>query len=315
MTHTMAALMQEDRARVRDAIQRAGLTVAAFQQIDPRTTLRYVLTTWLAIAATAALWQSIDGAWALLLIPGIAVIQHALLNVVHEASHGLLLRDRDWNERVGNLFAALPIAHTVASYRLTHLDHHNYLRTPQDPSSYVTRPGLSSGEIRRTLLFLLCGRLVWELAARTLLGRRLEVEAKADRETMQTTDRSRLLAVAIFNAGALAVCFALDMPGFWAAWIVTVMTVTPVLDGIRTIVEHRTAPGDTRLAFHTRSHHRNVLVSALMAPFFQYHWEHHLFPSLPHHQLARLHRLLIEQEVPGARPPEGGFFAVLWRLV
>jgi fatty acid desaturase len=96
-------------------------------------------------------------------------------------------------------------------------------------------------------------------------------------------------------------------------WLATVMTVTPTLDGIRTLVEHRRAPGDAG-AFHTRSHHRSLVVSGLMAPFFQYHWEHHLFPAVPHHELARLHRILVAQGVAGARARDG-FFASLASVV
>jgi fatty acid desaturase len=309
----VAQALVRDRQRVRDALRALGLGIADFQEIDPLRAVRYLGTVWLATALAAWAWLALPGAWALLLVPVIGVIQHAMLNVVHEASHHLLLRDRRRNELVANLLAALPIGHTVASYRITHLDHHTYLRRPEDPSSYVTGPQLTAREIRRTLAFLLLGRLTWELAARALLGRRFEAGAAADRQALQATDRRRLLAVAAWHGVALALCWPTGLAGFWVTWLVTVMTVTPTLDGIRTLVEHRRAPGDAG-AFHTRSHHRSPVVSGLMAPFFQYHWEHHLFPAVPHHELARLHRILVGQQVAGARPREG-FFASLARVV
>lgn len=310
----IARLLTEDQARVRETLHAAGRDLREFQEPDGRYTARYLLTVWLATAAVGAAWYVLKGAALLALVPAIGIIQHAMLNIVHEASHFALVKNRRWNERIADLAAALPIAHTVASYRLTHLDHHNYLRTPRDPASYVTRPDLTAGDIRRTLLFLLCGRLVWELAARILLGRRFEPEAAADKHALQDTDRRRLLAVALWHAPALAACYLAGMAGFWLAWMATVMTVTPTLDGIRTLVEHRARPGTYR-AFHTRTHHRNIVVSGLMAPFFQYHWEHHLFPTIPHHQLAKLHRLLASRHVPGAQPGDGGFFAVLARVI
>ncbi len=55
--------------------------------------------------------------------------------------------------------------------------------------------------------------------------------------------------------------------------------LVPFLDGVRTIAEHRFAEGGAHS--HTRSHHNSAVLSAIFAPFFQYHWEHHLFPSIP----------------------------------
>lgn len=310
----VAATLHRDRQQVRAALERAGLRLADFQRHDPAQSVRYVMTCWAGVAGLAALWSWIDGPLGLLLALPIAVVQHAMLNVTHEASHFSLLRNRPWNDRIGNLLAALPIAHSVASYRITHVDHHNYLRSPADPSSYVTRPDLTSAEIRRTLLQLLLGRLVFELAMRVLAGRRIEKDAAADGLALQQIDRRRLLGVGTFHLAALAAFTAAGIPAFWILWLVTVMTLTPTLDGIRTIVEHRWLPGEGT-GEHTRSHHRSLVVSGLMAPFFQYHWEHHLFPGIPHHGLARLHATLIELEVPHAAPASTGFFGTLWRLV
>lgn len=310
----VAQALRADRAAVRNALRAAGLDVRQFQQPDVRHALRYLVTVWLALAGTAMAWRNMTGGWTLLLVPVMGVIQHAMLNIVHEASHQVLLPHRRWNDRVADLLTALPIGHTVASYRMTHLDHHRYLRTAQDPSSYVTRPDLTAREIRRTVLFLLCGRLVWELIARALRGRRLEADAAADPATLQATDRRRLLAVSLWQAPVLGACYFADLTGFWLAWLITVMTVTPTLDGIRTLVEHRSLAGNDG-PFHTRTHHRSLFVSGLMAPFFQYHWEHHLFPAIPHHKLGELHRLLVARHVPGAQARDGGFFAVLARVI
>lgn len=312
----LARLLQRERSEVRAALAGAGRDLRDFQSVEPLPGVRYLLTCWVAVSAVAWLWIVLPGAWVLLLLPAMGIVQHAMLNVVHEASHYSLFPDRTWNDRLANLLAALPIGHTVASYRLTHNDHHLYLRTPRDPSSYVTRPDLTAAGIRRTLLFLLGGRLVWELLARSLLGRRFEAEAAAEPELIKATDRQRLLAVACWQLPALGLCVLAGLQWFWLAWLLVVMTITPTLDGLRTIVEHRSAAdsgGD--LSWHTRSHHRNPLVSGLMAPFFQYHWEHHLFPGIPHHRLADLHRTLLRLDVPGSRPAPGGFFGTLATLV
>ncbi len=312
-TAEMTALMHAERARIRATLARDGLTPRDFEAPDGAKALRYIATVWAALLATAFAWQALPGATALALIPVIGVIQHAMLNIVHEASHDLLLRDRRRGGWVANLFAALPIAHTVASYRVTHRDHHSFLRSTRDPSAYVTLPELTRRDIRRTVLQLLGGRLVWELVARSVAGRRFRSEDTAARNDLRDTDRRRLLAVAAFHATSFGIAAGLGAVSFWVAWLVTVMTVTPTLDGLRTLVEHRSLPADG--AFHTRSHHRSTLASGLMAPFFQYHWEHHLFPAIPHHGLARLHAHLLAADDVGAQPAAGGFFGTLRQVL
>ena len=309
----LATVMNRERASVRDVLARNGRRIEDFQAPRGGAALRYFLTVWGCVAVLAVLWRSLPGAAALLLVPLLGVVQHAMLNIVHEASHGLLLADRRAGDRLANLLAALPIAHTVASYRVTHLDHHAFLRTERDPSGYVTRPDLTTADIRRTVVFLLCGRLAWELAARTLFGRRFQIEASGDGAALKATDRRRLVAVTLFHGVTLALCAATGLAGFWIAWVVVLLTLTPALDGLRTLIEHRALPED--VDFHTRSHHRSVVVSALMAPFFQYHWEHHLFPGVPHSRLVELHRVLLEAGVPGAQPAAGGFVGVMLRVL
>jgi len=307
------AALDRDRGPLREALERSGLELKSLQAVDQRYALRYFAIVWGAMAAIAWTWQTTGWMGRFLLLPCMGIVQHAMLNLTHEASHYLIWADRRSNDLITNLFASLPICHTVASYRMTHVDHHRYLRSVNDPSGYVTGPGLSRADIRHTLLALLAGRLVWELAARSLLGRRLAAQAAGEADEMKATDRRRLILVAVYQLAAGGVAYATGCVDLWIAWLVVVMTITPTLEGIRSMVEHR-FPDDVELRQHTRSHHRNIVVSGLLAPFFQYHWEHHLFPTIPHHQLAHVHEVALRAGLPGARPVEGGFLGAVARL-
>ncbi len=307
------AALDRDRRPVREALERCGIELKSLQVVDQRYALRYFAIVWGAVAAIAWTWQATSWAALFLLLPCIGIVQHAMLNLTHEASHYLLFADRRWNDRIANLFAALPICHTVASYRMTHVDHHRYLRSVNDPSGYVTGPGLSRADIRRTLLALLGGRLVWELAARSLLGRRFAAQAAGEADEMKAVDRTRLIMVAVYQLAVGGFAYATGFVNLWIAWLVVVMTITPTLEGIRSMVEHR-FPDDLELLQHTRSHHSNIVISGLLSPFFQYHWEHHLFPTVPHHRLADVHEVALRAGVEGARPVEGGFIGAVARL-
>ena len=85
---------------------------------------------WLAVAA--AVWLC-EGFWhpalyvaALFWIGG---RQHALAVLGHDAVHYRFLRDRYWNDWVGDLLMWWPIFQTVERFRHFHGDHHRYLGT------------------------------------------------------------------------------------------------------------------------------------------------------------------------------------------
>jgi len=229
-----------------------------------------------------------------------------MLLLTHEASHLSLLPHRAANYWFGNLFFALPIGQTVGSYAVTHAPHHRHVNTYQDTSFFLTNPELSQKRVLWILLSLLCGRVVWDLFVRTWSGRRAEASIKTGgEEKVARVERIRLVALVLFHAPIIAAAFYFDVLWIWIAWTASTITLVPFFDGIRSIAEHRKGRDDSQ-SFHTRSHHLNAVLSALCAPFFQYHWEHHAVPAIPHHQLAKLHRILITAGIERARPVAGG---------
>jgi fatty acid desaturase len=93
----------------------------------------------------------------------------------------------------------------------------------------------------------------------------------------------------------------------WLTWALVAATLVPFLDGLRTVAEHRFGADHDEGRDHTRVHHTNIFISAIVAPFLQHHWEHHLFPSIPHCHLVKFHRLLVSLGVKHAEPLHGGF--------
>jgi fatty acid desaturase len=234
-----------------------------------------------------------------------------LLN--HEASHLNLVRGRAANYVIGNLFVALPIGQSVESYAVTHRPHHSHLNTGRDTAFYVTNPDLPRKQVIFTLASLLFGRVLWDLVVRSTSGRRADSTIKTGgEEKVSRTERTRLIAVLMYHAPIIATAFYFEALWMWIAWTASTITLVPFLDGLRTIGEHRRGT-EFPEQFHTRSHHLNMFLSAVTAPFFQYHWEHHALPGIPHYQLARLHRILVEAGVRPALPVPGGLAGAFWR--
>lgn len=299
MDRVEAASIGHDRRAVKAALARSGVDLAAFATATTGWhLLRYFITCY-ATAAVGAYFFVEWGALAGVLVWGVA--QHAMLNVVHEASHYSLSRRRKLNDFIGNILFAVPIGLTVQRYRAVHEDHHKQLATDGDPSGFLIDPAVTNRQMLKSLLFLLAGRVVFDLIA-GLRGQKNKKDATV------AADRARLLMLIGFHVPLFC---ALLYFGYWqmhVVWVMTAATFTPFLDGVRTIAEHRF--GDEHDG-HTRSHHTNAVVSAIFAPFFQYHWEHHLFPSIPHSKLPRFHQTLIDLDIAPARPVRGGFFGAL----
>src|SRR5512139_544472 len=59
--------------------------------------------------------------------------QLGLAVLMHEAAHRTLLRDRRWNDQVGNWLCAYPVWSDITPYRPYHLQHHAKTGTREDP--------------------------------------------------------------------------------------------------------------------------------------------------------------------------------------
>jgi fatty acid desaturase len=306
-----AKAIERDRKLVLKALERDQLSLADFH---PRPAawriVWYALACWLPALVImysmigAELWQQA------LLFLAMGVVQHAMLNVVHEASHYSLHANRAMNELLGDLLFALPLGFTVDRYRVVHIEHHRALGTEQDPSGFVTDPARPRRRFLLDLFSLLLGRVVWDLAV-NLLGRGGSSGTSAQVNVRKAqSERTRLWKCALYHLPVLAVLWWAQLAWLWFLWVLCVVTLLPFLDGLRTAAEHRFAPHDFA-GSHTRSHHRWLLVSLLCAPVFQYHWEHHLFPMVPHHQLRRLHFRLVALGVKQAAPVRWHFFGAL----
>ena len=67
----------------------------------------------------------------------IAARQHALLILLHDASHFLICRSKAWNDLIGDLLCGFPFGVATRSYRANHISHHEHLNTSDDP--YLVR--------------------------------------------------------------------------------------------------------------------------------------------------------------------------------
>jgi fatty acid desaturase len=268
---------------------------------------------WPALATVALDWSIIALAiggmriapwWThpvLLLV--VAARQHALLILMHDASHFLLCKSKPLNDLLSDCFCAFPFFLTTRSYRANHLAHHEHLNTAEDPD--LVRKVGPTGEPEEWLFPLPVYRMVL-LLCEDVLGKGFFYIFKNLRKlsrNAKTAPRARAeyACPRVIHLGYFAVLAGLLAASGHAwfllyAWFVPLLLILPAILRLRSVAEHFALPKDHVLN-ESRSYQPRWWEAFLLAPHHVgMHLDHHLFPYVPWYRLPELHRRLLEAE-------------------
>jgi fatty acid desaturase len=264
---------------------------------------------WIGLAIVLAKWIdsiALYPLWVLL----IGSRQHALAILMHDAAHGRVHPDRNWNDAIGELMFAWPLLISMRAYRRVHLAHHRHLQTPLDPDwklwrkfSYYWFPKNRSaviGEIARFSLgfgaIQIFGMLrhFFKLYVRPQ-DSRVTNESSAEATASLSRFILPLCGVAVL-AGLITAVTWLDA---WTTlvlyWVIPLLTATLGIQYVRGLAEHFISEnGGPEALSCSRSMSYSLLERILVAPLnVGYHLEHHLYPSVPFYRLKELHHRLM----------------------
>lgn len=239
--------------------------------------------------------------WAMVGVALVAVSQHRLSGLAHDASHYTLFKNRLANELVSDLFLLFPLVAMTQQYRMAHFGHHQFVNDPErDPDlmrlNHSEPHHFPISKSRFWQRYVLRG--LWPPSIlRYLFGR-----AKA--ANLGTTEPSPVVRTAYPKSVArrlrgsywLAVLATVQILHLWPIfglfWVVPLLTVYPLLMQLREIAHHSNAPDDGDLT-NSRVFRVNPLWSACVFPYGQsFHLTHHLFAVVPHYHIAEAHRRL-----------------------
>ena len=225
--------------------------------------------------------------------------QHALFIITHDAAHYLLFENRKLNDLVGRL-CAMPSGLSMCSYRVIHRMHHNNLYGELDPDTAL-HGGYPRGQwyLVKKLLKDLSGLTAWKTYAYFLFAAPALNTAthKALRPLDDTSERLRSDARSDRN---LVIGFHLLLFAFFAwsgyllqylvLWVLPLVTVVQAILRLRAIAEHgATTDFSSPLTAARTNLGPAWLRWALFPHNVGYHIEHHLYASVPMHNLPRLH--------------------------
>ncbi len=230
----------------------------------------------------ALIATGVPGWWALLPLQGVALI--FLFTLEHEATHKTPFASERLNDRVGHL-CGFVILLPFEWFRYFHLAHHRWTNIEgHDPELEGGKP-----ETRRAWLWHVSGIPYWASQLRLMI--RLAVGGGAAAYIPQAALPRIRRDVRIMAVGYAAVAATL----FWSpaaiwVWLVPVLIGQPALR-LYLLAEHGDCPRVANMFENTRTTFTTKAMRFL-AWNMPYHVEHHVYPSVPFHQLPALHALI-----------------------
>jgi fatty acid desaturase len=250
---------------------------------------------WLALMGVLGYFAAVtmSSPWCILLFFAYGQVLGNASARWHECLHGTPFRTPIFNEIVYFLGCALDFRDTVFT-RWSHVTHHSYtIDTDVDLEIHIPRPV----KLRRhipDLLYINAGMFLIP----QLVSHALGIPTKAARRVVPESDFPAMFWAA---RGALALHLAaIALAIILHSWLPILLFTLPRFYGaallfIFAMTQH------AGLAENS-SDHRLVARTVIINPVFsflymhmQYHVEHHIFPSVPFHALARLHKAVRSQ--------------------
>jgi fatty acid desaturase len=266
----------------------ASTLAVLYAKSDARGAWRTVAHAALLVAGVAAIHSSRGHWWlpAALLFHGIVLV--SLFAVMHECVHYSAFRTRRLNELVGGI-AGAGILYVSTYYRQFHFAHHRYTQDPARDPELLTAPAPRSR-----------GAYWWRASALPYWGTRASNLFMLSRARFDGLDwvapaaqpavvRATRVLLAVVVAAATA-SLALRSTALIWYWLLPLALGLPLLR-LYLLSEHTGCSEDDDGLTNTRT-----TVSVWPIRFLMwnlpYHAEHHLYPSLPFHQLPAAHRAL-----------------------
>lgn len=222
----------------------------------------------------------------------VVLAQRHVQTLVHDASHNFFHRNRRINDVIGNWLCAGFIGMKVENYRNIHFRHHAFNGSADDPEhvsfTTVSEAGGLFPMMVRYALMLEAARLIRKYYFQR--GGRGRGEGLGGKVPKLVTVLRENKHVVVCQAALIAAFSAASAPLVYPLWLYVAITWSPLLSRLRFLVEH---PGESDLTVTT-------LAAAYERPFFaplafNYHFEHHCWPSLPPYRHKEVHRILFER--------------------
>lgn len=252
-----------------------------------------------ALLVAANLLPHLPLGWAIAGGVGIVLLMGLRMNafgvVLHEGSHGFLAKSRKLNDRLCNWGIAFWTINSVEEYRPTHRLHHRYLGQERDPDRVFYLVPARRGALTALVLQDLLGVTAFRRATTRIAGTSTESGAPPSLLTRPRLLLGKVVTQLVVLGQFLAFQGIVRGILFYAVfWLVPIVCMYPMILRLKTITEHFDAGlrNPANIRWVARTSYAGRLQNHLVGARMEYHFEHHVLPTIPYPGLKRLHRQL-----------------------
>lgn len=214
-------------------------------------------------------------------------------NLLHEASHAKLFRNKFFNKWVTLIFCAFPVGNSLHAYRESHLTHHRTLGDPKNDPDYlryielgVDKFPLPKKDLVKHFLGVFC-----LLHLPTYLPGIFKTFGHT-----QGMPRDEVIAKIVFySTGLFVIAYFNLWYEFLLFYIVPFFTTFQIIRYLAEIVEHAGLYGTSDKVMEiSRNTFCGPLAEFILFPHADnYHLVHHLLPGVPHYAMKEVHEILL----------------------
>jgi len=290
-------------------------------------TLAYSAIVWIEVIGLlvgANLLPRLPLSWAIMFGTVIVVLLGLRMNsfgvILHEGSHGCLAKSRPLNDKLTNWLAAFWTINSVEEYRPTHRLHHRYLGQDRDPDRTFYLVPARHGALTFMVLQDLLGVTAFRRATTRIAGTSTESGAPASLLARpQLLVGKAVTQIVILGQFLLFQGVLRGMLFYAVFWLIPIVCLFPMIVRLKTITEHydEALRRDEMVQWTARSSCASWLQNHLIGARMEYHFEHHVLPTIPFKGLKQLHEDL---EAKGVFAPpndlqSGGYVKFLTHAV
>lgn len=214
----------------------------------------------------------------------------ALNVLVHEGSHYNISDHKKLNDTITNWFIGACILYDVDMYKSTHLKHHSFLGGALDPDYSLYAPKTIYNFKKDILsdIFL----ITTFKRARSYLTYK-SPSSKKIKNNFKHYYRKLFINSIIFGFFLFFFIPLKAILYYSVFWIIPLMCFFPIIVRFRTLVEHYFDKKDEAM-FVARTTITSHLGHYFIGSKMEYHFQHHLFPNIPYHNLKKLHNTMTD---------------------
>lgn len=216
--------------------------------------------------------------------------QRHFQTLVHDASHNFYHRDRRISDRLASFLSAGFIGMTVENYRALHFEHHVHNGSKDDPEHVSFRTVTELGGLTMMILRYALMMEMFRLVKKYYFPDGSECRERGGPGNSLVSMAMAKQHILVCQLVLFSVFVAASVPLLYLLWVYVALTFSPLMSRLRFLVEH---PGESDLTITTEAPRLELWLFAPLA--FNYHFEHHCWPTLPPYRHRNVHKFLAEK--------------------